>query len=196
MFGSERSGDEPQAPYGQMGYDSSGSIYFWQDRYYVQVQPSSGSAAEAQAAQALAAAASRALPADKLAIPALDWFPSAGLQSDSIRYVMNNALGLDWLHDVYTARYEVDGVRVDAFLCRRSSEADAADVLQGYQKFLGSMGKVSDTKLGGIAATLGDQSGMIDIVFRRGVTVGGVTYVEGRAPAEKIARRLSEAVKG
>ncbi|MBI2301004.1 MAG: hypothetical protein HYU66_18995 [Armatimonadetes bacterium] len=192
MYGSERTGDEKPLQLGQEGHDSEGSLYFWRDRYYCQVQPSSNAQPAVEQAAELAAQLNDKLPRTEFQVPGLTWFPKQGLKPGTITYVLKEGLGQDWFDDLYTAKYDVGGVEVQAFVARRDTEAKAAELLAKYQAFLkSSKAKVSQVKLSGVSMTEMDDKGMVDIVFRRGTTFAGVSYVEGKRPAETIAARLA-----
>ncbi|NUQ00071.1 MAG: hypothetical protein HUU35_09490, partial [Armatimonadetes bacterium] len=191
MYTSER-GEGKALSVGQQGYQAQGSLFYWQQRYYVQLVGANGTTAEAGFAAKLAPQVASKLPSGTADIPGLKWFPAAGLAADSVGYTREAALGQDWLKDVYTAKYREGEVEVEAFLARRGAPAEAAELLQRYREFLASSGKLSELKAGGTVLYLCDQNGMFDVVFQKGNTFGGVSHVEDRQAAVAVATRLAE----
>ncbi len=203
MFTSERSGGDPLPGVGQLGYQAGGSLFFWRDRYYVQVLPGgagehgemtdeSGASAASAAVLKLARAVDAKLPQSTFEVPGRAWFPAEGMKADSLGYVVKQALGQEWLGDVYTARYDAGGKELEVFLARRSNAGEAAELLTRYTEFLKSAGKLSTQTVDGVELTVADQSGMYDVVFQRGPVFGGVTYTDQRDAAVKLAARLAK----
>ncbi len=193
MFGIERNAEAKAAALGEDGYDSGGSLYYWQGRYYAQVLSGSGDAAEATLAAKVAKALSGKLPKGKSEIPGRKWFPTEGLVANSIAYVRQQALGQEWLGDVYTARYTVKDKTVEAFLSRRKDEAEAKSLFTKYCEFLAKTAKMSTKPAGKVTLHIADQGGRFDVVYQHGAVFGGATYAEDQAAAEVVAARLAAA---
>ena len=191
MFRAEKSGDDPEVKIGQEGYLSGTSLYFRQGPYYAQIIAVSGTET-AEDAEALGRAVAAKLPDDAADIPALVWFPKDGRDDGSLGYVKDNALGQEWLDDVYTIDYKSGDSTLQAFLTQRKSQAEAESLLGKYRSYLESMGKVEASQVGGGQQLIGDMSGMYDLVFAKGDYFGGVTYTDDRAGAEALAKRILE----
>lgn len=195
MLTSERSQDGRPEQLGQDGYSAAGAIFFWRDRYYCKLLPSNGAAPENAQALILAKTLDQAIlkkVGDKpFKVPGESWFPTDRLVPHSITYVLRQALGQEFLTDTYTAYYQVGDKTVQAFLAERDKPESAATLLRQYREFLTTMGKVEDVTIGGVPMVLSDNAGMVDLVFCQGNRFGGVSYVEGREPAETVVKKLS-----
>ena len=168
-------------------------MFFWQQNYYALITAANGRPAEAAFAKELAKALAAKLPAGKLDIPALKWFPTQDLVPGTITWIKDKALGQEWLNDVYTAKYKVAGQELQAFCARRDKPADAAALAGKYRDYLKTAGQLSDETVDGVKLTIADQHGMFDIIYAKGSTFGGVTYTDQRAAATKLAARLAAA---
>lgn len=59
-------------------------------------------------------------------------FPGAGKIANSERFILNNFLGLDFLHAAYTADYRVNGQNFQLFIIKAGSEVAARGMLERY----------------------------------------------------------------
>lgn len=184
---------ETKLELGQEGYAAGGSVYFWRQRYYVQVMDGTGKPEGAAAARALAEAVEAKLPGGEVELPGAAFFPADGLLADSLGWSARSALGQEFLDDTWTAKYRIGETEVEAFVKQCGDETAAAAVLAQYRAFLEGLGAVTEKSIGGVTAVIGENSGIFDIVFTKGARFGGVSYVDGREPAEAVIALLAAA---
>jgi len=195
MLSSERNGNDP-VPQGQDGYRAAGSVFFRSGRYYVNVVAATEGEAQAAAAKALAEAVAAKLPKETYEPPGKAWFPKDGLVADSVGYRLKNALGQDWLSDLWLAKYKAGEKEVETYLALRESADKAADDLKRYQAVMEKAGKVTPGKSAGAATLVLDESkgagkGPFSIAFAKGKVFGGVNFVEtSQADVEQVIVKL------
>ncbi len=181
---------------GRDGYRSQSSVFFCKGRYYTQVLPSEEGAEMTRTATALAEALAGRMADDGRPLWGLSAFPPGGLIPNSVQYFRRDALSLDFLGTVYTARYAGEGGEVTAFLSRRESERDAGEVFGRYVAYLQKYGRVlSQGASDGGAVAEGEAGGVFEAVFRRGKVFGGVTGARERGAAWERMRGLMAGLK-
>ncbi|OGG47805.1 MAG: hypothetical protein A3F84_12740 [Candidatus Handelsmanbacteria bacterium RIFCSPLOWO2_12_FULL_64_10] len=180
---------------GREGYRSRSSVFFYKGRYYAQVLPSEEGGEMERVATAVAGAVARRMEDREGSLWGLTAFPATGLTPNSAQYLKRDALSLDFLTDVYTARYAGEGGEVTAFLTRRRSEREAEEICGRYIAYLQRYGKVlsQGEAPGGVMAE-GEVSGLYEAVFRKGEVFGGVTGAKGREAARARARALMDSL--
>jgi len=135
-------------------------------------------------------------PVAAAAIAERDLFPKEGLREASISLIPADAFGAADLDRVFTAIYAADGGEMTAFLSRRASPQEAADLARSYVDFLKTYGgeaqfayePVRDTA---VIAILD----MYEVVFSQGAFLGGVHEAPSREKALALAGRLAEKLK-
>jgi hypothetical protein len=126
------------------------------------------------------------------------FFPEDGRVDDTIALTPANAFGLDRLDRVFTAAYRSKGQTATAFLSRRASATEAAELAGAYADYLltygGRKAKAPDDLP---AVTIIEILDQYEIVFQRGDMLVGVreasdlTY--GLRLAAQLERNLREA---
>ncbi len=173
---------------GRQGYQADGAIFFWQGPNYVQVLPTGADAADAAAALDIARRISAQLGDTKDEMWALNVLPENGRVPDSFAFLAQDAFGLDFLDDVFTATYDFEGGRFTLFIHRAESEAAASGLLQRYEQFFGKYGQVlwtSDDPSRRMAS--GQVAGLVDVVFAKGPYLAGVAGASDEPAARKAA---------
>jgi len=166
------------------GYAGDMGFFFRQGNRYVQVIASDQKPATIALARSLAERVAKSIPADDAGLGARKRLPSAGLVPGSFEYTEDNALGQDFLKEVFQATYEHEGKKVRFFLMVASPEAAA----KGWDSFLAFSGRY-----GGKAEVLADVAGAKifqaqnfgkwRFVYQRGGELGGVIDAEDPAAA-------------
>ena len=117
--------------------------------------------------------------------------PHDGLVSDSIRYFKVDAMGLDFMRDTYTAEYHHGDDTVTAFLSRQDSVQAAKNVVNRYIEFAEQYGQGAERASGDdVAFVVCTMDDAYDVIFQKGLLIGGVTSVEDRYLAVKAAGTL------
>jgi hypothetical protein len=194
IFSVERSPGEAFAV-GEEGYIAGNSLYFRQGRFYTQILASAQTPALRSAMAEIARQIASTQPAGERRPWAFDAFPAEGLVPNSVQYLPKDAFGLPFLKEVYTARYRAGDTEVVGFLMRAKSLEAAQAALDGYAAYVEGYGeKAEDVDERDGRRLVGDLGGMYDVVFRKGLYVGGVNSAWDREAAEALARRLRSAL--
>ncbi len=133
-------------------------------------------------------------------IEELALFPKNHLEEDSITLFISNAFGFSGLKNCFTARYQVEGEELIAFLSKKELPAEAKRVLAAYQGFLlengGTAVPLSTDLTSGSLVQILDT---FELIFHHGQYVAGVHEAETQEAAEELAwmlkRHLAEAVR-
>jgi hypothetical protein len=97
-------------------------------------------------------------------------------------------MGLDFMHDTYTARYRRGDSVVKAFLSQRESPESARDSVALYVRHAQRYGKgVENLKVDGVELVFCNMGGSYDVIFQKGRLMGGVFLVEDRSLAIQAA---------
>lgn len=179
VFYAERSPEATQLKLGRDSYRAGADYYVWKGRYYVQVIAPDDSAEYQQITRNIAEQVTDALRDTKEPVWGLTALPRENLVSRSVRYYLVDAMGLDFMENTYTARYQTGETEVVVFLSRRDSVESARSAVTEFMKHMNFYGKeVIPLSVGDIELAACDMGGIHDIVFQKGRLVGGVTGVE------------------
>jgi len=161
---------------GDAAYETGGAVFFRKGGSYVQVLPtSSGQAADADVAMAIAGRIADRIEGGGGDLWAQDALPEAGRVPDSFNFVAQDPFGLDFLSDVFTADYNHASGRMTLFIHRADDEPSAQALLDEYQGFMEKYGRVLPGGTNDVDAFLaGEVAGLIDVVFVKGHYLGGV----------------------
>ncbi|UCF00196.1 MAG: hypothetical protein JSV82_03760 [Planctomycetota bacterium] len=175
------------------GYRTSNALYFVHSNYYVELVGSSESDELFKALIEVAQKIRSDLPVDdKTRIAELGFFPTENLVLESIKLYLANAFGFEGLTDTFTAKYNIEGETVTAFLSKRSEPKDAKMVVENYYNFLIDNGGVVKQAVNKVfEGKVMDFYGTTEIVFAVGQFVAGVHEAENQQAAEKAADILT-----
>ncbi len=176
----------------RFAYRTSNALYFVHGKYYVEMVGWSESAEMFEALTETAQKIRSKLTTDKVTeIVELRFFPQEDLVSGSVRLYLADTFGFEGLTNTFTARYQVDGEIITAFLSRRVDSKEAEAIAQSYHRFLIENGaavkNAADKTLQG---RVFDFYGTTEIVLGTGPFVAGVHEAEDQQSAEKLAVRL------
>ncbi len=183
-------------------YKTTNAVYFVHGRYYAEMLGFVDSPALVNAMVEFARNIQTNLPAGGATqITELGFFPQENLLGGSAKLYLTSAFGFEGLTDTFIARYEIDGETVAAFLSKRSDAAEAQKIADSYFKFLlengGTVKQAGSTAVEGKVA---DFYGTTEIVFAKGVFVGGIHEAENQSAGEKLAevlaKRIGEIIQG
>ena len=101
-------------------------------------------------------------------------------------------MSLDFMNDTFTAKYDVGGNDVNAFMTRRPSEEEAADILRQYLGYFEEYGDDASVEtVNGVEIHMADLGGgYYDGVFKTGAIVAGVSATEGRDATLQAAQAI------
>ena len=191
IFSVERSRDEPSVDLGRAGYRSGANYYVWKGQYYIQVIASDATDLMQQVGFDLARQATDLLDETGEPVWGLTAMPQDGLVPDSIRYFKVDAMSLDFLSNTYTAEYRHGDDVVTVFLSRQDSVQAAKDVVNRYIEFAEQYGQGSERVSGDdVAFVVCSMDDAYDVIFQKGLLIGGVTSVDDRSLAVKAAGTL------
>ncbi len=197
IFSTERTPGADPVTLGKEGYDAQGSIFFHQSQFYAQVIPAEADPESLEAALTIAQLVAAMLPADAedAAGDPAALLPPDGLDPESVQYVKEDVLGLDFLRNGIMATYEIAGESLSVFLIREESPDTAAAALDQYAAYIARYGTVvQDASTARGRWIVGDVSGFFDVVFTQGEWIGGVSGAMAREPAERLAEQTRAAL--
>ncbi len=173
----------------KFGYKTSNALYFAYGKYYAECVGFSGSGELLKSMAQIANDIQANLPVDNEEIPELTIFPKQGLVPDSFKLYTTNAFGFEGLTDTFTAGYSIDGQVITAFLSKRSTPAEAADVFAKYHKFLLENGG-RDISIDNSQIKYVELGGSMEIIFSQGLFVGGIHEVDNKQLNEKLEKMV------
>ncbi|MBN2563378.1 MAG: hypothetical protein JXQ75_20855 [Phycisphaerae bacterium] len=173
---------------GRDGYEVDGAVFFIKGSQYVQILPGTPDESDGAAARQIATRIGEAIEAGSQDPWATDALPRKGRVSDSLEYMAEDVFGLDFLKDVFTAEYDLEGERMTLFIHRAGDGAAARQVLDQYVGYFEEYGNVvwkdaDDSR----RIVAGEATGVIDVVFAKGRYVGGVAGAENLEAAKRAA---------
>jgi hypothetical protein len=188
IYQAEAPPEAAPATIGRQGYQVGGAVFFWQGRGYVQVLPAGSDSAHAEAAMEIARQIASRIEDTGEGMWALDLLPESGRVPGSLAFLARGAFGLDFLSEVFTATYDVEGARVTLFIHRADDEASASSLLKQYERFFGRFGRVTwQSRQAAQRMVAGKVGGLVDVVFVKGRYLGGVTGADDGELARKMA---------
>jgi len=191
VFSTERSPEAPSLDIGRAGYRSGADHFIWQGQYYIRVISSEATGELQRIGLDLARKVTECLPDSDEQPWGMAALPLKDRISASIQYVKVNAMGMDFMHNTYMAEYRKNGTKVTAFLSRRDSAESARVNLDRYAAFAQKYGKgVDRLRVEGVKLVSCDMGGSFDVVFHKGRLIGGVSSVEDRGLAIRVATEL------
>jgi len=191
VFSTERSPEAPSLDIGRAGYRSGADHFIWQGQYYIRVISSEATDELQRIGLDLARKVTECLPDSDEQPWGMAALPLKDRISASIQYVKINAMGMDFMHNTYMAEYRKNGTKVTAFLSRRDSAESARVNLDRYAAFAQKYGKgVDRLRVEGVKLVSCDMGESFDVVFHKGRLIGGVSSVEDRGLAIRVAIEL------
>ncbi len=122
-----------------------------------------------------------------------DLFPRAALEPDSIRLILANAFGYEYLDRVYTAQYRIDENPITAFVSLREDEEQASKLVKQHEQTLINYGA---TVVAGPAPVDGaivvQFFDTYEVLFHRGRHLAGIHEASNLDAATKLSRHLAE----
>ena len=197
VFSNQRRPKTKPLTYIETGYATENSVNFSTGKYYVEMV--SGSV-NAGVRKGMDAAAKKLVASQADTTPVMNenaYFPKENLQENSSKLYTNSGFSYDKFDNIMTAVYQIDDLNVTAFISVRKSPAEATELVQGYDKFLGDMGsdpvKPAGINIPGLKCR--DLLGDYEYCFSEGKILAGVHAAKKQAAAEKILMQLFNHIK-
>lgn len=188
IYRAEAPPDATKAAVGRQGYQADGAVFYVKGASYVQVLPAGPDDSDGLAAMQIAEAVADQITESDQADWASDVLPKRGRVEGSLEFLGADAFELDFLSNVYTAEYEVEGGRIKLFIHRADDEAAAKGLFDKYRAFFAEFGEVVWTDPDQSRRMVaGMVSGAVDVVFAKGRYLGGVAQAEDLEAAKKAA---------
>lgn len=147
IYSAERYPDNRYIQVGLQGYLEEGTLNFLVDRYYVKLLCfDCGSEADEVLKTFARKIVKKVGNTGNLPL-LLKAFPPNGLQPHSENFILRNFMGYSFLHNGYSAKYQLDDLEFDCFLVEGKDDADANEMLQKYLEAKGSQ-NVQEIDLG------------------------------------------------
>ena len=195
IFSTERTEGQPAVTLGRGGYVMEPGVFFWSGQYYVQLIASDFGEKLRNLCITVGDKLESCIKEDEKPIWGLDVLPREGRIEDSVQYLMKNALGLDFLTECFISKYQKGDKNITVFVSRQSSSDNAAEIFTAYADYIKNYAKSSsDTNVSGTIMLTGDMYGAFDVVFKKGLYVGGVTSADDQGVAEKTAKDFLQAM--
>ena len=191
VFSAERSEGESPLDLGRAGYRSDANYFIWKGQYYVRIINSEVTDELQRIGMDLAQKMTAFLTDSGEQVWGLAALPLKDQVSGSVQYFKVDAMGLEFMRNTYIAEYRKSGTKVTAFLSRHDSAESARGNLDRYAEFAKKYGKgVDRLRVGGVKLVSCDMGGSYDVVFHKGRLMGGVSSVEDRGLAIRVAIEL------
>ena len=188
IFSVERFSSGLAVELGRDAYQSEANFFIWHGRYYLKIISSDHTKDLENLGLEIGRSLTEFLSDSGQTVWGLVNLPKAGLIKDTLKYFGVDAMGLDFMSNTYTARYETEGAEIQTFLSLHDSSTEARATFRRYKEYAAKYGKgCLNKKVNGTDILLCDMKGDFDAVFSKGALVGGVSSVTDKELAVKAA---------
>ncbi|WP_152053218.1 DUF6599 family protein [Tautonia marina] len=179
---------------GDGGHRSKADLFFRKGQYYASILTSGADEEVQKAASVLAETLAKRLNSEAAELWGLAVLPEEHRVEETVQYVMVDALGLDFLSNVFLAEYNDGETEFTAFVARSNSADDAAAVLAQYKAYLDEFGDMPESaQIEGVSVLVADVGGgFFDGVCQVGDVIAGVTAINDRDATLKAMTFLLE----
>ena len=177
-------------------YQSTNGIFLVQGAFYLEIIGSDSSDALVAEMIALARTFVELHPAAEALPDERTLFPKEGLVAESVALTSENAFGFEAFNRIFTAEYRNADHLATAFVSRRASDAEAAELADAYITHLIEYGgRRLESPADGPPITVIEIMDMIEIVFHQGDILAGIHEANDLAFALSLAHELHHSVK-
>jgi len=196
VFSAERSQGESSLDLGRSGYRADANYFIWKGQYYIRIISAETTEEFQRIGKDLARKVTDFLMDSGEQVWGLTALPLTDRMPESFQYFKVDAMGLDFMRNTYTATYRKGNTLVTAFLSQQDSAESARTTMVQYAKYAKKYGKGIDRlKAGEVELVSCDMGGTYDVVYQKGCLIGGVTYVEDRSLANRVAIEMWEKLR-
>ena len=193
VFSAERSQGESSLDLGRASYRADANYFVWKGQYYIQIISSEATEEFQRIGMELARKVTDFLLDSGEQVWGLTALPLTDRMPESVQYFKVDAMGLDFMCNTYTATYHKANTLVTAFLSRQDSAESARATMVQYAKHAKKYGKGIDRlKVGKVEVISCDMGESYDVVYQKDRLIGGVSYVEDRDLAIRVAIEMWE----
>jgi len=193
VFGVQKRPEGTNVSVADFAYKTPDAVFLAKGKYYVEITGSAVSEPLAGAMETLGTAFVKSVGSTAGEIEELAAFPKENLVPQSFKLYISGAYGYDSFKDLYAAKYDINGSQTTAFLCKLPDSAAAEKFAAEYRKFLTDNGGTAKTAVNEtLKGDVFDMAGEIEVVFTKGVYVGGVHGAEKQETAETVALKVLE----
>jgi len=193
VFGAQRRYEAKPLDWTRFSYSTKNAVFLARGRYYIEAVAADES--EHLLTSIVAAIKhfieQRAIKEEQ--IEELAYFPDRYLIPHSINLIVANVFGFSELRNTFTARYELDGEALTAFISKQANRQTASSIFEKYYSFLIANG--GEDKTDGdfsIPAKVVDFYGSTEIVFTNGEYIAGVHEADSEQSAKKLTILLND----
>jgi len=172
-------------------YRTPNAVFLVHGPYYLEIIASDASQKSQRPLHLLAETFVRSTRVETTTVSEGDLFPQTGLKVENIAMIAANAFGFDGFDSVFTALYDTGSSETMAFVSRRSTDQEAADLAVAYQQFLVAFdGRIIETELPMEAAKMIEILDTFEIIFSLGPFLAGIREATDQTQAAELANRL------
>lgn len=183
----------------EFAYSTDNAVFFAQGKYYVEIIASIQNKTLINDLVATSNSFVAKQETDNVKLPELKYLPKENLDTGSISLISKNGFGYDKFDNIITATYQVQGMKILAFISIRENAKNAEDLKQGYDEtlseFVGKERLKPETdQIPGLVTA--DVFGEYEMIFTKGNVIAGVHSAPDKAVGEEIAVRLYKQISG
>jgi hypothetical protein len=179
VFSGERSSGSQRLELGRDAYISGANYYIWHGHYYIQIIALDTLEEFKTIGAEIAKKLTDILSDSGEPVWGLTALPKSNRVPQSIQYFTVDALGLDFMHNTYTAKYKRGESVLSVFLSEKNSSESAQIILDNFTTYAKKYGEginlISQDKIKLVCCDMG---GSYDVIFQKGSLIAGVTGVE------------------
>lgn len=189
MFSLERDPKGKPIDFIADGYSGEMGWFFRRGVVYVQIIASDQKPKTISLAESLARNRAKELPENDGGLAGRRKLPAAGMITDSVAYIPENAQGQSGLRDVFQAKYNSDGAVIPFFIMVAKPE-DAAKAWKSFHDFCARFGKAEDLPdVNGAKVFSALLFGKTKVVYVREGEVGGAFDVTDAAKGKDFVEK-------
>jgi hypothetical protein len=191
VFSVQQRAEVEQLNWSRFAYKTVDAVFLARGKYYCEV---TGALASARLLEVMEDVLKNFIRRENMAeqgFEELSLFPLDGLVENSFGLKTTNVFGFSEMKNAFTARYEIAGETLTAFLCRQPNAQAAVELAGSYYSFLidnGAQAKIRDTNVKN-AKTL-DFYGSVEMIFTCGAYVAGIHEAESETIAAEVSALL------
>ena len=188
VFSGERTEITSQLRFGRDSYCLGANYSIWKGPFYIQINASGTTDELHRACLELAEKLTENLNDSGQPVWGLETLPADNLVPQSIQYFLVDALGHIFLKNTFTAKYYKYNIEIPVFLSHQNSPESVIKVLSGFTNFTSKYGKGNEIiSEDGIEVLICDMGEFYDIIFQKGLFIGGVTEMKDKNLGMKAA---------
>ena len=191
MFSAQQRSEAEQLKWSRFAYKTVDAVFLARGKYYCEVTGAFISARLLEAMEDVLKNFIRRTNMNERRFEELSLFPLDGLVENSFGLKTTNVFGFAEMKNAFTARYEIAGETLTAFLCRQPDRQAAGKLADSYYSFLIDNGAQAKDRVTSVnSARIVDFYGSVEMIFTCGPYFAGIHEAESEAAAAKVAALL------